>query len=506
MTDLVKRLLAEKMRLLFQNVSTVLLVIIGHLVASAFLYFLIRDVVDETSLQAWYLVLVLLVATLFAIFYWYREEIDYPSLLWLNKAYYFVMFLIGACWGYMGGWLFPVDSVLHQVIMLLVLSAVIGGAVGLQSAFIPSVILMAAPALLPITIRLFMMGDPLHIILGLMNVSYAGIMATILFQINSSTTKVIILNEDLKEEVEERKRVEASLAEAILEQDVIIAAMPDIFYLFDMNANLVKWNKKMEELAGFSTNEMKGKNISAFVPEAEIDDILEAFAEVFKKGVHWIDGHMVDKDGRLIPYHFSGVAIKNSSGEFIGLAGVGRDMTERNKVEEKLKVLAITDSLTNIFNRRHFQEMGKMELERSERYKRKLSLLMFDIDFFKKINDTYGHATGDEVIIKVVNTCLEKLREIDIFARIGGEEFAIILPETGKKGAVEVAERLREAVSGAGVMTDEKTLFVTISIGLVSLNSSDHDLDSIMRQADVALYKAKQSGRNRVVTYKPKAV
>ena len=165
---------------------------------------------------------------------------------------------------------------------------------------------------------------------------------------------------------------------------------------------------------------------------------------------------------------------------------------------EKLEHLARTDSLTGAFNHGYLMETGRKEVHRSKRYTRTVSVLMIDIDHFKSVNDTYGHGIGDEALIKTVEVLNGELRAEDTLGRLGGEEFAVILPETGKAGAANVAERLRNAVSEIVVRTSMEPLSFTISIGVAEGDKED-DFQAILKRADDALYRAKDQGRNQVV-------
>jgi diguanylate cyclase (GGDEF)-like protein len=180
---------------------------------------------------------------------------------------------------------------------------------------------------------------------------------------------------------------------------------------------------------------------------------------------------------------------------------VDRAWRRQRRIAHLLETQAHTDPLTGLANRRHFFETAEAELSRSRRYQAALSLLMLDIDRFKEVNDAHGHRAGDRVLQKLAQTCREVLRAVDVVGRVGGEEFAILLPETAAEGALEVAERLREAVEGAEVAREEGVpLRVTVSIG-VSTASGDANLDTLMSQADDALYDAKHRGRNRVCVF-----
>jgi diguanylate cyclase (GGDEF)-like protein len=175
-----------------------------------------------------------------------------------------------------------------------------------------------------------------------------------------------------------------------------------------------------------------------------------------------------------------------------------REITERQQAQAKLVELATTDSLTGLHNRRYFMETATQEFERARRYRMPLSLLMVDADRFKLINDRFGHHMGDEVLKTLAMIGQHQLREIDLFARLGGEEFAILFPQTDFVDARAAAERLRQAIAEHTVDTEQGLLNFTVSLGLASLNPVTVDLEDLLRQADIALYQAKQNGRNRV--------
>ena len=171
---------------------------------------------------------------------------------------------------------------------------------------------------------------------------------------------------------------------------------------------------------------------------------------------------------------------------------------ELHSANEKLHELAFRDALTGLYNHRYFQESMDRELERSRRYQREFSLIIFDIDHFKKINDTYGHPTGDRVLIAISRGVEQSVRGSDIIARYGGEEFAVILPETDLTAANAVAERLRNDIERLDIFVDGMTIKATVSVGYTCYRNSARiqEKSAIIGMADRALYIAKQSGRN----------
>ncbi len=181
------------------------------------------------------------------------------------------------------------------------------------------------------------------------------------------------------------------------------------------------------------------------------------------------------------------------------LAGIA---IENRFAYEELERRAYSDYLTGLANRRYFLEQAENELARALRYRNELSILMLDVDHFKQVNDTYGHKVGDIVLKKLSEVCRATLRDVDIVGRIGGEEFAILLPETGLEQALEAAERLRAAIDAARVaLNDDLPLHFTASFGVTTLNEKDANIDVLLNQADQALYRAKGTGRNRTCMY-----
>ncbi|MCL2589535.1 MAG: diguanylate cyclase [Betaproteobacteria bacterium] len=190
-------------------------------------------------------------------------------------------------------------------------------------------------------------------------------------------------------------------------------------------------------------------------------------------------------------------------GQRNGAVIVFHDITEQRNRQEALLHLATTDSLTGVSNRRHFLHQLDAELARQRRHGGKASILMTDLDFFKRINDEYGHATGDAVLSHFVHIVRQTVRRSDIIGRLGGEEFAVLLPGDGTDGARELAERLRHAFENNSTKVDGTAIACTVSIGISDLLTDDVSADEPLHRADKALYAAKAAGRNRTELYDP---
>lgn len=166
---------------------------------------------------------------------------------------------------------------------------------------------------------------------------------------------------------------------------------------------------------------------------------------------------------------------------------------------KKLKLIASTDPLTGAFNRRHLDIVGINEISRSKRYNNAFTILMLDIDHFKVVNDTYGHDVGDQALIETVTVIKNTIRNEDLLFRLGGEEFAVILPGTTRLAAFGLAERVRIAISEIVIKTPIEPLSFTMSIGVAENTPQDIEIEAVLKRADEALYEAKSSGRDRVV-------
>ena len=165
---------------------------------------------------------------------------------------------------------------------------------------------------------------------------------------------------------------------------------------------------------------------------------------------------------------------------------------------EEIYRLMTVDALTQVYNRRYFNEALEREYNRSRRYGRALSLVAFDIDHFKRVNDTYGHLVGDNLLRQIAVAVKPRLRRDDVFARTGGEEFGVLLPEIGLDGARTTADKVRRIIEASPLRQEQEVIGCTVSLGVATLGSDDASGEELYRRADERLYEAKQAGRNRV--------
>lgn len=197
------------------------------------------------------------------------------------------------------------------------------------------------------------------------------------------------------------------------------------------------------------------------------------------------------------------VPLKDNDSAVTTFLIIGRDLTEQKRMQQELHRLAHSDALTGIANRRHFMMLAETEFYRAKRYRRPLTTIMFDLDNFKQLNELYGHQFGDEALKIVAENCQTLLRQSDIFGRLSGEKFAMVLPETSLEAAEELADRLCMLLCVIPFKCNSEDTAVTASFGVTKISPMDRNLDDLLKRVDVALYEAKESGRNTVKTIKP---
>jgi len=328
----------------------------------------------------------------------------------------------------------------------------------------------------------------------------ALVVAPIIFYIIRHTTELKKINEQLHQEIAERKRAEAALQKSEHKYRTIFENVQDIFFQTDANGNLTDLSPSISKYTGFAREELIGKPAAGFYQNpGENEKLLEAM----QKSGEVIDYETVirAKDERLVHTSLNAHFVYDEEGRRAGLRGVFRDITERKQVAAQLKQLneilarrAATDPLTGISNRLKFNDSLNTEIRRSTRFNAPLSLIMFDIDDFKKINDRHGHHVGDKVLRELTSLVSQHVRIHDLFARWGGEEFMIMATNTSLDNALQYAEKLRLMVESHVFQNIGK---VTCSFGVAQLSSNEDD-DRFTRNVDKALYRAKSQGRNRV--------
>jgi diguanylate cyclase (GGDEF)-like protein/PAS domain S-box-containing protein len=302
-------------------------------------------------------------------------------------------------------------------------------------------------------------------------------------------------------DITERKRLEEFLRASEARFRVLFQYAPLGSALTAADGSLLQTNTAFQELLGYSEAELESIKFSDYTFPDDLDTDWQQFQQMVAGEIEYysLEKRFITKNGELIWGNLLISGLYNADGSFQAAIAMIENITERKTLESILKQQAATDPLTGLFNRRTFFEKTELEITRARRYNKPFSFMMFDLDHFKNINDTYGHHVGDKVLQALSEKIKGMLREIDIFGRIGGEEFAATLPETDAAEALQVATRIRQAIAELVVPAESGSVRFTASIGLATLEDQDASTEIIMRRADEALYEAKRSGRNRVV-------
>jgi diguanylate cyclase (GGDEF)-like protein/PAS domain S-box-containing protein len=271
----------------------------------------------------------------------------------------------------------------------------------------------------------------------------------------------------------------------------------DAIILADSNGNIIFWNESAGKIFGYTEQEILGGSLSILMPEQYRKGHQQGLERIKSTGQSEYIGRIIEmsglrKTGDIFPIELS-VAMWRA-GKEIFFSGIVRDITKRKQMESEMHILATTDTLTHVFNRIKYTELMQREIERARRYDHPLSMIMFDIDHFKRVNDTYGHMVGDYVLCTLAQLVKENLRETDFLVRWGGEEFVIIAPETDLRKAGNLAERIRQASESYQF---DKVGRITVSFGVAEFHKDDTE-DVLIKRVDDAMYMAKKKGRNRV--------
>lgn len=305
--------------------------------------------------------------------------------------------------------------------------------------------------------------------------------------------------------------------------DFIVKWVDVGIFVINREMEVTLWNNFMANHSGQSAADVVGRNLFESFPELQKNWLKKKIDSVF------ILKNFAFTSWEQRPYLFrfphnrpitGGVdfmyqnctflPIKNERGEVEAVCVTLFDATDTGISQTMLKQAMAAleessnrDGLTGIFNRRYLEQRLDSEFSRCKRYGGIFSLILFDLDHFKKVNDTYGHLAGDQVLCEVTSRITPMLRSTDVFGRYGGEEFTVMLAATELHGAQILAERLREVIAEAPVQFNNIEIPVTISVGLTQIRSRSEKYETLIHEADTSLYASKEGGRNRVTTYAP---
>ena len=304
-------------------------------------------------------------------------------------------------------------------------------------------------------------------------------------------------------DITERKRMEKALRQSEEKYRTILESIQEGYFEVDLNGNFTFYNDSMSRLTGHSKEDLLGMNHKQFTSKETAKEVFQAFNEVYttgepSKGFDW---QIIRKDGGEGFIEASVTLQKDSSGKPTGFKGMIRDITERKRTEQQINYMATHDVLTGLPNRLMFSQLLNQAIRSAQRHKRQLAVFFIDLDRFKTINDSLGHEAGDRLLKEMARRFKKSLRADDVIGRLGGDEFVILIEEVNELSQIAiVAHKILSSTIKPMVLPGEECR-VTASIGISIYPKDGKDEQSLMKNADIAMYFAKEEGKNNYQFY-----
>lgn len=474
----------DKLELLFDQSYPAVFV---SLIAAAVLIIALWPVQDPTILITWLSLLIFTSVARYILFFRYRrarpqgEEI----LAW-ERPYFVTLTLTTLTWGLGSIVIIPVDSMVHQVIILSFMIGLSGGAISLYSAHRSMTSITIMILLVPITMWFLLQGDAISLVLVCASVIFflSSIRATKF--IAAALNKNFILTHELRIS-EERVRLAATVFNH--SQDGIL--------ITDVDGTIIEANLACSEITGYSREEIIGQNPNMFHSGKHTAEFYkELWAELTDSG-HW-QGEIWNrqKDGAVYAQRISIDAVDDEKGKRNHYVAVFHDISHLKEHEAELHEMAYHDVLTGLPNRLLLRDRMELALKQAKRNQNEITVCYLDLDGFKAINDSVGHNAGDQVLVEVAHRLLAAVRDGDTVARIGGDEFVILLVDYEDISLVETVQRILRSVSAPLDMPFGQ-VNVSTSIGVARAPQDANKADQLLRYADSAMYIAKSQGRNQ---------
>lgn len=409
---------------------------------------------------------------------------------------------MGVVWGACGLALQYDSTDFRYAAIIFVLAGMSAAAAATTGILARSAVAYVVPTLFPTYLFLMSTGRVSDFTLAVMGVVYCLIICRVAHVMEKSLLDLISARIEQVSTFDDLERLSVDL-ERKREELQIIADYTYAWETWFADDGTALWiNPAVERVTGYTVDDCAA--MDAYPLDIVHPDDRERIAALLVKARTVpsrgeTDFRIVRKDGIVRRCAALSLPAMDKIGNRRGFRASVRDVTEERNLREELERLAATDPLTGALNRRRFFELYDIEVYRAGRYGSPISLAVFDVDRFKLINDRYGHTAGDKCLKAFVSTVRADVRETDLLVRFGGEEFVLLMPETGAEDAVALCDRIRQKVAGLSVRVGNRAISMTVSAGVTEVLPSDTDADIPLHRADAGLYEAKGNGRNAVV-------
>lgn len=492
-----QQIFTEQVRLLYTN--SLFSQVVGVLVGGV-LCLTLKDIISIKVLALWFVTFVVVSLLRIILIILYHKRM--PDLL--SVATWHSLFVIGTCiiaviWGSTFFLLFPVDSSPHQTVHFLIVVGVVAGGIIFLCPSLPAVSGFLSLILLPAVVKLFILNDFLALVLAVLTLLFLMITLVGSVRINRSIAENIQLRLQAVQRENNLKVSEERYRH-------IFNNAPLGIFQYDLSSEIIDCNEAFAAILGSSKEKLIGLNILASLKN---QGVLNTIKESLDSGDGFFEGEYQSITGnKKTPVRAFFTAIRDFDGKITGGIGIVEDFTEKKLSEQQIHYHMTYDALTGLPNRRLLNNQLSNEISRARRHGYFGALLFIDMDNFKHINDSLGHTVGDEMLKLVADRISENIRHEDIAARMGGDEFVVILTELDTSinktanAVMEIADAIRHCLS-APCTVEGYEMHLTSSIGVSLFPKKGTTAGDILKQADTAMYRAKEAGRNNVQFFLP---
>lgn len=459
--------------------------------------------IQREAVLSWYTLLMLAVTLTYLFWRGYDRAVEQRRIEGWLKRFAIGKTMAGLIWAATIFYLYRgVDSA-SLVVIIFLLAGMTAAAVASSAAYRPAVVGFIAPILGGLAFYFFSRSSFTDWALGAFALIYFAFINRITQNLEQNLIQEVSLKEKNRELVDSLEYAVAETRDREEKFRVIADYSHSWESWFSGDGKLLWVNPGVERLTGYSAEECMNQRSHPMeiVHPEDRETLARAMASAGKApSMTEIEFRVVCKDGTVRWCAAVSQPAIDTQGRNVGFRASIRDISDRKALQHQLELLASTDPLTGVVNRRRFFHTAEAELYRARRYDRPLVLALIDIDHFKRINDTYGHAVGDDTLKTLAHAVGNRLRRSDLFARFGGEEFVLLLPETQLGDGLRLCERLRQMVETIKLQIPDRAepFGFAVSIGVADLQHDGDSLNQLLARADAALYKAKRDGRNQV--------